>query len=95
EMVRDLPIRCLALDSMVDLRQARQRLGNALALQGNLDPHVLYGTYEEILKQVRATIQSLDDRTGFIFNLGHGIRPDVDFKNVEFLIDCVHQETRL
>jgi len=94
EMVRNLPIRCLALDSTVDLSLTRQLLGNSLALQGNLDPHVLYGTHEEISKQVHTLIQSMDDLTGFIFNLGHGIRPDVDFKNVGFLIDCVHQETR-
>lgn len=95
ETVRELPIRCLALDSAVDLRQARAILGSSLALQGNLDPHVLYGTHEEITKQVRATIQRMEDRTGYIFNLGHGIRPDMDFEKVGYLIDCVHQETRL
>lgn len=94
ERVQGLPIRCLALDSMVELREARRVFGRTVALQGNLDPHVLYGTHEEIRKQVRIMIQSLDDLTGFVFNLGHGIRPDVDFKRVGFLIDCVHQETR-
>lgn len=93
EMVRELPLHCLALDSMVDLGLARRSLGSGVALQGNLDPHVLYGTREEILKQVRTTIRELDDLTGYVFNLGHGIRPDVDFNNVAYLIDCVHRET--
>lgn len=67
----------LGLDWTTDLRLARQGVGQRLALQGNLDPATLLGTPEAIAEATRATLDAAGSAPGYIFNLGHGITPDV------------------
>ena len=60
-----------------------------MAIQGNLDPMVLFASEKEIERRVRDIIYQAAGRLGHIFNLGHGILPTTPLHNVEFAIDCV------
>lgn len=85
----------LGLDWMTDIGLARQRVGGSVALQGNLDPSVLYSDPDTIRLHAHAVMQAYQDNggdnIGHIFNLGHGIYPDVPFENVAALVDFVHE----
>jgi uroporphyrinogen decarboxylase len=93
EWLRDLPARCLGLDSAVPLGQARACLSGSHVLQGNLDPSALYGSTENIRAEVCRMLNEMKEESGYIVNLGHGIPPDVDCEKVGFLIDSVHEES--
>ncbi len=67
----------LGLDWTTDLRAARATYGERVALQGNLDPATLLGNAELIAQSTRATLDAAGSKPGYIFNLGHGITPDV------------------
>jgi uroporphyrinogen decarboxylase len=79
----------VGLDYRVSLAQARAILGNAQAVQGNLDPAVLLGPGEEIVVQAETVLRENGGRPGFIFNLGHGIFPDTPVDHVKLLVDTV------
>jgi uroporphyrinogen decarboxylase len=72
------------------LAEARRRTGGRVALQGNLDPAVLYASQDAIRTEVGAALESFGRGSGHIFNLGHGITPDVDPEHLKSLIDAVH-----
>ncbi|MEN8719399.1 MAG: uroporphyrinogen decarboxylase [Oceanococcaceae bacterium] len=67
----------LGLDWTVDLARARAQVGARVALQGNLDPATLLGSPEMIAAQTRKVLDAAGPAPGYIFNLGHGITPDV------------------
>lgn len=69
---------CLGLDWTTDIGQARQRVGDRVALQGNMDPAVLYSDHQRIREEVASILGSYGPGSGHIFNLGHGITPEVD-----------------
>ena len=79
----------IGLDWTVDLNQARLLVGNKVALQGNLDPCVLYTNPETINLEVEKVLSSFGEGSGHIFNLGHGIHPTIPIDNVHALIDAV------
>ncbi len=81
----------IGLDWHVNLGQARALLGDDVAVQGNLDPTVLFAPHAYIEKEVRRILAENGDRPGFIFNLGHGILPTVPPENAIFMVDCVHR----
>ena len=81
----------LGLDWTCDLETAFKRVGNKVALQGNLDPGALYGTEEIIRDQVLNTLNACNNLPGHIFNLGHGIEPGIDPAKVKIAVDTVHQ----
>ncbi|NND60066.1 MAG: uroporphyrinogen decarboxylase [Gammaproteobacteria bacterium] len=81
----------LGLDWTTDLSDARQRVGDRVALQGNLDPCVLYSTPKQIRAAVQQTLQSFGHGNGHVFNLGHGIHPGVDPANMKALLEAVHE----
>jgi uroporphyrinogen decarboxylase len=60
-----------------------------IALQGNLDPDVLYADRAAIAREAKKLLSSMKGDPGFIFNLGHGIKPDMPFDSVKFLVDYV------
>jgi uroporphyrinogen decarboxylase len=64
--------------------------GPDIALQGNLDPHVLFADAAVIRERAEGVLRRVDGRPGHIFNLGHGILPDTPIASVEALIDAVH-----
>jgi len=81
----------LGIDWTCDLYNARQRVGNQVALQGNLDPAVLLSTGECIRQHVGQVLSSFGSGAGHIFNLGHGITPDVAPESVAAMVAAVHE----
>ena len=81
----------LGLDWTTDIGEARRRVGDRVALQGNLDPMTLYGPVELIRSEVRRVLEDFGTGTGHIFNLGHGILPDVDPDRAGTMIEAVHE----
>ena len=84
----------VGLDWSVDIGQARARIGNRVALQGNLDPTVLFSPAEVVERETEKILASFGDGSGHVFNLGHGISQFTPPKNVKILIDCVHRSSR-
>jgi len=82
---------CLGLDWTIDIGMARKRVGDKVALQGNMDPTVLYATPERIRKEVDFILQSYGPGSGHVFNLGHGIHQHVDPENARAFVDAVHE----
>ncbi|MFZ0565080.1 MAG: uroporphyrinogen decarboxylase [Chlamydiales bacterium] len=80
----------ISIDWSGDLPSLRHQIPSHIALQGNLDPMVLYGSRERIRLAVDRLLQPLQDEPGYIFNLGHGMLPDIDVDQVKFLVDYVH-----
>ncbi len=85
----------VGVDWLIELGEAARRTGGRVALQGNLDPATLYGGPEAIRRQVRAALDSYaagngGSREGHVFNLGHGMSPDMDPAHVAVLVDEVH-----
>ncbi|WP_329742580.1 uroporphyrinogen decarboxylase [Dyella sp. A6] len=80
----------LGVDWTIDLDDARRAVDGKVALQGNLDPAVMRAAPEVIRREARAVMDSFGNHPGHIFNLGHGITPEVDPENVKVLVDEVH-----
>ena len=85
----------VGLDWSVDIHQARQRIGNKVALQGNMDPAVM-ATNADVIRKEAANIlagfgQHDNPGSGHVFNLGHGITPNITPENVAALVDAVHE----
>jgi uroporphyrinogen decarboxylase len=80
----------LGVDWTVDLADARRAVAGKVALQGNLDPAVLRSNPEVIRREARAVLDSYGNHPGHVFNLGHGITPEVDPALVKVLVDEVH-----
>lgn len=80
----------LGVDWTIDLANARQAVAGRVALQGNLDPAVLLADPEVIRREVRRVLDSYGNHPGHVFNLGHGITPEVNPEHVKVLVDEVH-----
>lgn len=80
----------IGIDWRVDILDAWNRLGSGVAVQGNLDPTVLLGNTEIVQKRARAILDKVGQRSGFIFNLGHGVLKQTDPAIVKMLVDLVH-----
>jgi uroporphyrinogen decarboxylase len=80
----------LGVDWLQDLGQARLRLHGQIALQGNMDPAILKDSPEEIRHEVARILKAYGPGSGHIFNLGHGITPDIDPEKVAVLVNAVH-----
>ncbi|WP_028238192.1 uroporphyrinogen decarboxylase [Stutzerimonas azotifigens] len=81
----------LGLDWMCDIGEARRRVGDKVALQGNMDPSVLYAKPEAIRAEVARILAAYGSGTGHVFNLGHGITPQVDPAHAGAFIEAVHE----
>lgn len=81
----------LGLDWTCDLSKARSEVGQQVALQGNLDPAVLLSSPACIRTEVKRILAEFGSGSGLIFNLGHGITPDVPPEHVQVLVDAVHE----
>ena len=84
----------LGLDWTVDLGQCRARVGGQVALQGNLDPSVLFGSDDLVISEVERLLKSFGPHPGHIFNLGHGINQHVDPQRPGTMIDAVQRISR-
>lgn len=81
----------IGLDWTIDIGLARQRLNNKVALQGNMDPAVLFSNPENIRNEVKNVLQSYGSGSGHVFNLGHGISQFTSPEHVKIFIDVVHE----
>ena len=91
EALADTGCSALGLDWTIALGDARARVGARVALQGNVDPAVLHARPETIRAEVQRALDSFGQHPGHVFNLGHGITPDVDPAHLAVLIDAVHE----
>lgn len=81
----------LGVDWTINIGQARQRVGDRVALQGNMDPAVLYASPEAIRAEVKRILTDFGPHNGHVFNLGHGITPQVDPAHAGVFINAVHE----
>jgi uroporphyrinogen decarboxylase len=94
--IADTGCAAAGVDWTVDLGAARKRVGDRCALQGNLDPHVLFATPRQIEAEVKNTLLRFGDVTkgaGHVFNLGHGISQHTPPESVSVLVDVVRRES--
>jgi len=91
ESMREAGGDVIGVDWRINLDEAWKRLGPDVAIQGNLDPVVLFGPVKEIERRVKDILKRAANRPGHIFNLGHGILPETPVENVEAAIDVVHE----
>ncbi|MCG8415819.1 MAG: uroporphyrinogen decarboxylase [Pseudomonadales bacterium] len=82
---------CVGLDWTVDIGDARRRIGSSVSLQGNMDPSILYASPDAIRAEVARILEQFGEGEGHVFNLGHGITPQVDPANVAVFVDAVHE----
>ena len=84
----------IGLDWTIEIGEAEKRIGSKVALQGNLDPSVLYASPEIITAEAYKVLDQFKGQTGHVFNLGHGITPDVNPESMKVLVDAVHSYTK-
>lgn len=81
----------VSIDWNVDLLDIKHRLPKGIAVQGNLDPHILYADKKVIKERIHRLFDRMKGEEGFIFNLGHGIMPDIPFDNVKYAVEVVKE----
>ncbi|MFI5136700.1 MAG: uroporphyrinogen decarboxylase [Sphingobacteriales bacterium] len=81
----------ISIDWNADLLDIKKRLPASIAVQGNLDPHILYADKKVIKERIYRLFDRMKDEKGFIFNLGHGIMPDIPFDNVKYAVDIIKE----
>jgi len=79
----------VGIDWKTDMAAAWESMNYEVAVQGNLDPTLLFADWELIEKRARALLDSMPNKPGFIFNLGHGILPKTPEENVRRLVNLV------
>jgi uroporphyrinogen decarboxylase len=94
EPMAEVGFDALGVDWTLDVGDARRRVGHKVALQGNIDPSVLYAAPEVIRSEVKRILGSFGAGEGHIFNLGHGIHPEVDPERARVLVEAVHSLSR-
>lgn len=94
EMMAETGVDAVGLDWTTDLAKARVRVGDKVALQGNMDPCVLYASPDRVEQEVASVLASYGKaETGHVFNLGHGIHPTINPENMQRLVDSVHKHS--
>lgn len=91
EAIADSGCDAVGLDWTINIDEAKRRIGDKVALQGNLDPCLLYASPETIRAAVRDVITRYGADPGHVFNLGHGIHQTVDPERLAILVDAVHE----
>ncbi|MBI4733278.1 MAG: uroporphyrinogen decarboxylase [Rubrobacteridae bacterium] len=81
----------IGVDWRINLDLAWQRIGDNKAIQGNIDPIVLFGPVDYIEKRVKDVLDQAAGRPGHIFNLGHGIHKDTPVEHAQALVEAVHK----
>lgn len=94
ELLASSGCQVLGVDWQVHMGQARERTKHKVALQGNMNPAILLQKPEEIESNVARILEEFGQGSGHIFNLGHGITPDVPPENVAVLVNAVHSLSR-
>ncbi|MBL8396535.1 MAG: uroporphyrinogen decarboxylase [Candidatus Accumulibacter sp.] len=95
ESIADCGCDAIGVDWTIDIGEARRRVGDRVALQGNLDPGVLFASPERVAAEACKVLDSYGETpTGHIFNLGHGISQFTPPESVQALVDAVHRHSR-
>jgi uroporphyrinogen decarboxylase len=94
EAIAQIGADVVGLDWTVNLGQARRRVADRVALQGNLDPMVLFGGEAAVRAEARRVLDDFGDGPGHVFNLGHGIHQHTPPEAVAALVDEVHSHSR-
>lgn len=94
ELIREAGGDVIGVDWRINLADAWKRIGYDRGIQGNLDPVALFAPREVIRRMVKDILDEAENRSGHIFNLGHGILPQTPVENVIALIDAVHEFSR-
>ncbi|NDW21123.1 uroporphyrinogen decarboxylase [Alteromonas hispanica] len=81
----------VGLDWTIDIKEARARIGDKVALQGNMDPSMLYSPAQRIEEEVSTILEGYGEGSGHVFNLGHGIHLDVPPENAGVFVNAVHE----
>ncbi|CAN5530648.1 uroporphyrinogen decarboxylase [soil metagenome] len=87
----DMECDVIGLDWTMDIGAARAAIGSAKALQGNLDPCVLFAPKEKIRQETENVLERFGSGSGHVFNLGHGILPTTPVENTQYLVSCVKE----
>lgn len=86
----------MGLDWTINIADAKARVGDKVALQGNMDPSMLYAPHDRIREEVATILEGFGQGgTGHVFNLGHGIHLDVPPENAGVFVDAVHELSSL
>jgi uroporphyrinogen decarboxylase len=94
EAIADIGCDAIGLDWTTDLGEARKRVGDRVALQGNMDPVSLFASPEKVAAEAKRVLDSYGPGTGHVFNLGHGISQFTPPDHVTALVDAVHSHSR-
>ncbi|MCF6253754.1 MAG: uroporphyrinogen decarboxylase, partial [Thiomicrorhabdus sp.] len=89
EAMADTGADALGLDWTINIDEARARVGNRVALQGNMDPCILYASPERIREEVATILAQYGNGSGHVFNLGHGIHPEINPEHAGAFINAV------
>lgn len=92
--LHDLQADVIGLDWRIPIPEARRRLGDKFAVQGNLDPYILTAPKSIIESQAKAIIDQGLENPGYIFNLGHGLFPEASLDKLKELTDYIHEYSR-
>ena len=92
-LMRDVGADVVGVDYRLPLAEAAKRVGDTVALQGNLDPAVIFSSPDAVRTQVDAVLESARDLPGHIFNLGHGVLPTSDAEVLAAVVRQVHERT--
>ncbi|MFQ6372470.1 uroporphyrinogen decarboxylase [Shewanella sp. YIC-542] len=84
----------LGLDWTIDIAEARRRVGDKVALQGNMDPSMLYAPVARIEEEVSSILAGFGEGNGHVFNLGHGISQHADPEHAAAFVKAVHEMSR-
>ncbi len=84
----------VGLDWTIDIADARRRIGDRVALQGNMDPAVMATSPATVCREAERILASYGSGSGHVFNLGHGITPNIEPNTVAALVNSVHQASR-
>ncbi|WP_455482998.1 uroporphyrinogen decarboxylase [Haemophilus parahaemolyticus] len=91
EAIADTGCDAVGLDWTVDIREAKKRVGHKVALQGNMDPSVLYAPAARIEQEVKNILAGFGEGSGHVFNLGHGIHQDVPTESPKVFVNAIHE----
>jgi len=91
DTLADLKCDVIGLDWTQDIGKVRSLIGNRKALQGNLDPCVLFASQERIRQETERILANFGNGAGHVFNLGHGILPTTPVENTKYLVNCVKE----
>ncbi len=94
EAIAGIGCDAVGLDWTTDIGDARRRVGDRVALQGNMDPMALFATPDAVASEARRIIDAYGPGTGHVFNLGHGISQFTPPDHVSALVETVHQYSR-